>query len=47
MRNVNFIEICFTSKTDFIVVWYSVTNNDLLNKNQFHYQGNVVNVSHI
>jgi hypothetical protein len=47
MQNASFIEICFTSKTDFIVVWYSVTNNGLLSQNQFNYQGNVINVSHV
>lgn len=47
MQNVSFVEICFTSQTDFIVVWYLVSNNYRLNKNQFNYEGNIVTISHI
>jgi hypothetical protein len=37
---VDFGETDFTSKTDFIIGWYSAANICLLNNNQFYFQCN-------
>jgi hypothetical protein len=43
--NVSFVETGFTFQTDFIAVWYSVTNYGLLSNSLFCFHGNVVKVS--
>lgn len=40
MRNVEFVETDFTGPTDFVVVWYSATKNELLSTNKFLFRDN-------
>jgi hypothetical protein len=35
---VDFVEICFTGQTDFIVAEYSVTSYSISSKNRFYFQ---------
>jgi hypothetical protein len=46
-RNVDFFKINFTSRTGFLVVRYSVTNNGLPSKNSCRFQGNDFKVNRV
>jgi hypothetical protein len=46
MVNVDFVEAGATSRTDFIVVRYSVTDSCVLSNIRVRFQGNGVKVSH-
>jgi hypothetical protein len=45
MWHISFIEIDFTGRTDFVVVRYWVTKNDVLSDSRFRFQDDVVNVN--
>jgi hypothetical protein len=42
-----FLLTCFTGSVDFIVVRYSISNNNLPSNNRFHSQDNILKVSRI
>jgi hypothetical protein len=46
-KNVDFVETCFSGWIDFIVVRYSVANNDLPSNKRFRCQGNLVKVNRV
>jgi hypothetical protein len=46
-RNVDFVETGFTSRTDFIVIRYSVTNNVLPSNSRFLFHVEVVEVRRV
>jgi hypothetical protein len=41
-RNIDYVETVFTSRTDYVIVRYSVTNNWLPIINRLRFEGNVV-----